>query len=87
MACASSLQSGPYHRPFVTEKKSIKQLTFPQMAPTDNDQGISELNSTDSDDVKALKDKKQEIRGDQQGPARSPPMVKLVNLEFSIRRD
>ena len=30
----------------------------------DNDQGISELNSTDSDDVESLKDKKQEIRGD-----------------------
>ena len=45
------------------------------------------MNSTDSDDVEGLKDKKQEIRGDRWEPAKSPPMVKLVNLEFSVRRE
>ena len=45
---------------------------------TDNDQGISQLNSTDRDDVEGLKDKKQEIRGDQGWPDTNPPMVKLA---------
>ena len=54
---------------------------------SDNDQGISELNSTDSDDVEGLKDKKQEIKCHRWGPAKSPLMVKLVNLDFSVRRE
>ena len=46
--------------------------------PTDNDQGINELNGTDSDDVDGLKDKKQEIRGDPGWPVTNPPMVNIV---------
>ena len=36
------------------------------------------MNSTDSDDVEGLKDKKQEIRGDWGWPVTNPPMVKLA---------
>ena len=36
------------------------------------------MNSTDSDDVEGLKDKKQEIRGDRGWLVTNPPMVKLA---------
>ena len=46
----------------------------------DSDQGISQLNSTDHDDVEGLKDKKQKIRGDRGWPVKIPPMMKLAIL-------
>ena len=48
-------------------------------------ESVNWIAQTDSDDVEGPKDKKQEISGDRWGPAKSPPMVKLVNLEFSVR--
>ena len=42
----------------------ILLLLFFKVMIFDNDQGISELNNTDNDDVESLKDKKQKIRGD-----------------------